>query len=101
MVGPLPTLGFWRIIMLRSELQFTYLICNINFGFLPYSNTDEAHINRYFSSFGGEIYPLDILQDQTQWHKLDLPAFLERNAKHIREAQAIECAGYYALSTDG
>jgi hypothetical protein len=66
MVGPLPTLGFWRIITLRrSELQFTYLICNINFLFLPYPNTDEAHITHYFSSFGGEVHPLDILQDQS------------------------------------
>ncbi|KAJ5201036.1 hypothetical protein N7449_005839 [Penicillium cf. viridicatum] len=42
--------------------------------------------------FAGEIHPLNVLQDQTQWHKLDLLAFLERNAKHIREPQVIDCA---------
>lgn len=42
--------------------------------------------------FGGEVLPLDILQDQSQWHKLDLPAFLARNTKAIREPQIVECA---------
>ncbi|KAF9894110.1 hypothetical protein FE257_009083 [Aspergillus nanangensis] len=42
--------------------------------------------------FNGEALPLDILQDQTQWHKLDLPAFIERNSKENREPQIVSCA---------
>ncbi|KAJ5413830.1 Alpha/Beta hydrolase protein [Penicillium cosmopolitanum] len=42
--------------------------------------------------FGGEVLPLDILQDKSRWGSLNLPAFLERNAKAVREPQIIECA---------
>ena len=38
------------------------------------------------------MLPLDILQDQSQWHKLDLPAFLARNTKEIRGPEIIACA---------
>ncbi|KAF4174394.1 hypothetical protein CNMCM8927_008469 [Aspergillus lentulus] len=42
--------------------------------------------------FGGEILPLDILQDRSHWHKLNLPSFMQRNSKPIREPQIIGCA---------
>lgn len=43
-------------------------------------------------SFAGEELPLSILQDQNQWHQLDLPAFIDRHSKAIREPEIIECA---------
>ncbi|KAJ5779262.1 Alpha/Beta hydrolase protein [Penicillium paradoxum] len=42
--------------------------------------------------FGGEELPLDILEDQSQWHKLDLPEFMGRNSKKIREPEIVKCA---------
>ncbi|KAJ5636948.1 Alpha/Beta hydrolase protein [Penicillium longicatenatum] len=42
--------------------------------------------------FAGEELPLAILQDQSQWHKLDLPAFIGRHSKKAREPEIIECA---------
>ncbi|KAL3440785.1 Alpha/Beta hydrolase protein [Aspergillus insuetus] len=42
--------------------------------------------------FGGEELPLDILQEPSRWHELDLPAFISRHSKKIREPDIIECA---------
>jgi dienelactone hydrolase len=42
--------------------------------------------------FGGEILPSETLQDETQWGKLDIPGFLSRNSKAIREPEIFECA---------
>lgn len=43
-------------------------------------------------SFGDEVLPVDVILDVTQWAKLDLPAFLDRNSKSTRTPQIIECA---------
>ncbi|KAH6698501.1 Alpha/Beta hydrolase protein [Leptodontidium sp. MPI-SDFR-AT-0119] len=42
--------------------------------------------------FGGEVLPLDIVLDQSQWSKLDLPAFMGRNTKAIRTPEILGCA---------
>ncbi|GIJ86873.1 hypothetical protein Asppvi_005771 [Aspergillus pseudoviridinutans] len=42
--------------------------------------------------FGGEVLPPDILRDKSQWHKIDLPSFMQRNSKPIREPQILGCA---------
>lgn len=42
--------------------------------------------------FGGEVLPLDILLDQSQWNKIDLPGFLGRNSKAIRAPEIVKCA---------
>jgi len=41
--------------------------------------------------FGGEVLPAEILRDNSQWSKLDIPAFTSRNTKEIREAEIVEC----------
>ena len=38
-------------------------------------------------SFGGDSLPMHILQDKSEWHKLDLPGFLAQNSKDIREPE--------------
>ena len=40
-------------------------------------------------SFGGELLPFDILSqpDRRDWDKLDLPSFMSRNRKDIREPE--------------
>ncbi|KAF7535363.1 hypothetical protein G7054_g5463 [Neopestalotiopsis clavispora] len=42
--------------------------------------------------FGGEALPLDILNDESRWAELNLPAFLERNSKAVRFPEMEECA---------
>ncbi|KAF3407362.1 hypothetical protein DPV78_000305 [Talaromyces pinophilus] len=42
--------------------------------------------------FGGEQQPLEILLDQSQWNKLDLPGFMTRNSKAIREPEIFNFA---------
>lgn len=49
-------------------------------------NTPSPH------SFGGEVLPLEILQDPSKFHQLDLPGFLARNSKATREREIFECA---------
>ncbi|GLA17249.1 hypothetical protein AnigIFM62618_004380 [Aspergillus niger] len=58
--------------------------------------------------FGGEALPLDILLDETRWNELDLPGFLSRNTKLIREPEIFACAtalriehGYTSLGAIG
>lgn len=47
-----------------------------------------------FTSFGGEVLPLNILLNKDQWHKLDLPAFQERQDKPIREPEILRMARF-------
>ncbi|GKZ88094.1 hypothetical protein AnigIFM59636_007054 [Aspergillus niger] len=44
------------------------------------------------ASFGGEALPLDILLDETRWNELDLPGFLSRITKLIREPEIFASA---------
>ncbi|EHA22170.1 hypothetical protein ASPNIDRAFT_127254, partial [Aspergillus niger ATCC 1015] len=58
--------------------------------------------------FGGEALPLDILLDETRWNELDLPGFLSRITKLIREPEIFASAtalriehGYTSLGVIG
>ncbi|KAE8382502.1 Alpha/Beta hydrolase protein [Aspergillus bertholletiae] len=42
--------------------------------------------------FGGEVLPHDIILDGSRWNELDLPGFLGRNTKAIREPEIFSCA---------
>ncbi|KAF4214651.1 hypothetical protein CNMCM8980_008177 [Aspergillus fumigatiaffinis] len=42
--------------------------------------------------FGGESLPPDIVLDKTRWGELDLPGFMSRNTKAIREPEIFSCA---------
>lgn len=44
------------------------------------------------SSFGGESLPLNVLLDESRWNELDLPSFMARNTKAIREPEIFACA---------
>ena len=39
------------------------------------------------NSFGGEVLSSEILRDNSKWSQLDLPGFIGRNTKDIREAE--------------
>ena len=43
-------------------------------------------------SFGGQVLPVDVILDPSQWDKLDLPNFLQRNSKAARTPEIFECA---------
>ena len=43
-------------------------------------------------SFGGEVLPTEILKDTSQLNKIDLPGFLSRNSKEIREPELLRFA---------
>ncbi|KAB8279103.1 Alpha/Beta hydrolase protein [Aspergillus minisclerotigenes] len=55
--------------------------------------------------FGGERLPPDVLLDESRWNELDLPGFLSRNTKAIRETDIFNCAkalrGEYKYSSIG
>ncbi|KAI2865680.1 hypothetical protein CBS12448_1977 [Aspergillus niger] len=60
------------------------------------------------ASFEGEALPLDILLDETRWNELDLPGFLSRITKLIREPEIFASAtalriehGYTSLGVIG
>lgn len=42
--------------------------------------------------FGGEVLPEDIINDPSRWGELNLPQFMARNSKAIREPEILECA---------
>jgi len=57
------------------------------------SYAKEADATVYMPDFfGGEVLPSDILRDTSQWHKLDMPGFMGRNTKEIREPEIFSCA---------
>ncbi|EMD66835.1 hypothetical protein COCSADRAFT_169722 [Bipolaris sorokiniana ND90Pr] len=43
--------------------------------------------------FGGEVLPTEILKDTSQLNKIDLPGFLSRNSKEIREPELLSGNG--------
>ncbi|PYI12668.1 alpha/beta-hydrolase [Aspergillus sclerotiicarbonarius CBS 121057] len=42
--------------------------------------------------FGGESLPLEILQDEKRWAEVDIPGFMSKNTKTIREPEIFACA---------
>ncbi|KAK7898008.1 hypothetical protein LTR67_004640 [Exophiala xenobiotica] len=56
------------------------------------SYAKEADATVYMPDFfGGEVLPSDIVRDPSQWHKLDMPGFMGRNTKEIREPEIFSC----------
>ena len=49
-------------------------------------------LTRFLNSFGGEVLPVNIILDPSQWGKLNLPEFLKRNSKAVRTPEILECA---------
>lgn len=45
-----------------------------------------------FLRFGGEVLPVEIINNPSRWKELNLPEFLKRNAKEIRTPEILECA---------
>ncbi|KAB2573411.1 Hydrolase tropI [Lasiodiplodia theobromae] len=42
--------------------------------------------------FGGEVVPAEIVSDQSRWGEIDIPSFMVRNSKTIREPEIFACA---------
>ncbi|CRG87550.1 hypothetical protein PISL3812_04568 [Talaromyces islandicus] len=54
---------------------------------------DEVGATVYVPDFfGGEIFPVDVLSDESKWKEIDLAGFLSRNTKLIREPEIFDCA---------
>lgn len=52
----------------------------------------EANATVYVPDFfGGETLPLDSILNG-RWHEVDLPAFLKKNSREIREPEIFDCA---------
>lgn len=45
-----------------------------------------------FCSFAGESLPTDILLDQSRWGEIDMPGFIQKNSRSIREPEILACA---------
>jgi dienelactone hydrolase len=58
----------------------------------PQRDMQITDLTRSLFSFGGEVLPLELLLDQGRWGELDLPAFMDRNSKLIREPEIFKCA---------
>ncbi|KUL84841.1 hypothetical protein ZTR_08235 [Talaromyces verruculosus] len=43
-------------------------------------------------SFGGEVLPTNVLLDENRWNEIDVPGFMGRNTKAIREPEIFGCA---------
>ncbi|KAH7038962.1 putative endo-1,3-1,4-beta-D-glucanase [Macrophomina phaseolina] len=42
--------------------------------------------------FGGEIIPVELIIDKSRWPDINLPAFIARNSKTVREPEIFGCA---------
>jgi dienelactone hydrolase len=43
-------------------------------------------------SFGGASLPSDILSDRSRWGEIDVPGFVQKNSREIREPEIFACA---------
>ncbi|KAH6974598.1 putative endo-1,3-1,4-beta-D-glucanase [Ilyonectria sp. MPI-CAGE-AT-0026] len=54
---------------------------------------EEVNATVYIPDFfGGEVISVEILSDPSQFQKLDIPSFTNRNSKAIREPEIFDCA---------